>query len=1123
MNLIPPTNMPLSGLTAVQYVDTIVNQPLSPRLNTDSKADIRRPSLSQFQICTVFAHLEEALWLGAGMSLLQWTWYLFRSLRRKLGVVSSHLMEVVVENEPTSRSCRGYGGVESDMAAGYSFTRSIRSLADIWALMPTFIVVPLAIIGLVLKTCIRSACCCCFSTTNDTPISEHNRAVMEEEIQQKMKAKNVEDVFEAWPKWPKYIEDDPTAARAVESASEQLCEIQIHSPTDIAPSSHSTAFVSEPPNLATKLGVARLDLNDTHEENYSYDITKQRIRYHRNSWSFKFRVFLAVHHQLLSDIVVCIVIPFFAFLLLFFVPAQNRAYDIYPSRGGCRVSSNGALNDWVRMVVLQALLSLIAALGLLFSILSILQFKKQHGALSFKMKSLSPSAAVLRLYKSTEIVKNILLFCVGMNAVQFLGRIVYIVLRISKHDPSFNTVRQVNRQPLFRPADHNQDQDVALVILAMLLVGGTALSTFWKSLRNWGLLLCCFGGSFAKNDEYEEAACSYPYPKVVEGINTTLNGTFGAPSQAARTDSYAKNDELEETEIERLERLPGLRVGIVEPSMVISIGNERCMNNLSEELRECELLPPFTWYDEAQSDPQTQQSSSISSLLPIKISDASPSTKIESGQISSKLKQVARPSEDLGRSASASSSSSSSSSGSTWLSSVPINADGALTAIPSTSSASFSPPLPSQPSPGVFLPSFPPPALLATIKPKLSKTSLRVFHSNNSTPELAYTKGPLPTVPNQFLPVARAKGQQSHSITGPPPPPTPPPLPVRKAATKAPSHLVQTNKAAQVGGWTTPTSRDNQTVSLTAVGKSYESTKIVDSEKEYPTAPSTPTTAAAAITAILKESRLDFDYNYSDDDDICELETMGSISLEGLVFDDPSADYDAIHQTMMLPLDDRAMLENIVHHALKSSTPSVSSPLHRIPSPKRVSAATTMYSRNTSTSCFYSSYNRRSSSRTRRRPSVVQPSNFSPYGRGYGYTSRMSTSSRRSRRSEDMRHAHALAHPCFHLVSRGINAVDLYGEGEGDGEDGGESIIRTPVEFGRRSRTSHHYYHRKSSGALNFLAHPHTYPYIYPRSGLSPTIKGNYLGMNRSSGSINSTIFENEHARPDSPIDPMDS
>lgn len=323
------------------------------------------------------------------MSLLRWTCYLYRSLRRKLGVVSPRLMEAVAEHDPAAVKVgsRGYGGgggggVEADMAAGYSFTRrSIRSFADVWAMMPVFIVVPVAIVWLVIKTCIRSVCCGCCLSGNDskTPISDQNRAVMEEEIQRKMKAKNVEDVFEAWPKWPKYMDDDPLANQnrnqkqnqVAAEPSHELTEIRVQSPLPHVGSSSSRptsgSIVSEHPSLATKLRVTRLDLNDTHEESYGYDITKQRIRYHRNSWSHKTRIMMAVHQRLIGDIFFCVVIPALTFIPLYVFPAQNRTYDVYPDRGGCRVSSNGGQADWIRMAVLLILNTVVAVFGLLFA------------------------------------------------------------------------------------------------------------------------------------------------------------------------------------------------------------------------------------------------------------------------------------------------------------------------------------------------------------------------------------------------------------------------------------------------------------------------------------------------------------------------------------------------------------------------------------------------------------------------------------------------------------------------------------------------------------------------------------------------------------------------------------
>ena len=358
----------LSGLTVISGIST------TPK------------NLSKIQICVLFAHFEEVLWLGVGMSLLRWTCYLYRSLRRKLGVVSPRLMEAVAEHDPAAIrvGSRGYGGggggVEADMAAGYSFTRrSIRSFADVWSMMPVFIVVPVAIIWLIIKTFIRSVCCGCYLSGNDskTPISDQNRVVMEEEIQRKMKAKNVEDVFEAWPKWPKYMDDDPLANQnqnqnqiAAESPH-KLTEIRVQSPLpDVGPMSSrpiSASIVSEHPTLATKLRVTHIDLNDTHEESYGYDITKQRIRYHRDSWSHKARVMMAVHQRLISDFFFCIVIPALTFIPLYVFPAQDRAYDFYPDRGGCRVSSNRGQVDWIRMVVLLTLNTVISVFGLLFA------------------------------------------------------------------------------------------------------------------------------------------------------------------------------------------------------------------------------------------------------------------------------------------------------------------------------------------------------------------------------------------------------------------------------------------------------------------------------------------------------------------------------------------------------------------------------------------------------------------------------------------------------------------------------------------------------------------------------------------------------------------------------------
>ncbi|KAG0284760.1 hypothetical protein BGZ96_010891 [Linnemannia gamsii] len=843
-------------------------------------------NLSQLQICVLFAHFEQVLWLGVGISLLRYTWYLYYSLRRKLGVVSPHLMEAIAEHDPAARGTRVHGaGIESDMAAGFSFTRrSIRNFSDVWGMMPVFIVVPVAIVGLVIKTCFRSVFCCyCMSSHNNdkTPISDQNRTVMEEEIQRKMKAKNVKDVFEAWPKWPKYMEDDPSSNhQAIGPSDHQLTEVRVHSSDIGSTSFHPTTaatIVSEHPTLAAKLRVTHLDLNDTHEESYGYDITKQRIRYHRDSWSHKTRVIMTVHQQLICDIIVCIVIPAIAFVPLFAIPAQDRAYDVYPDRGGCRVSSIWGSGDWIRMVVLLALNTGIAVFGLLFAILSIVEFKKQNGSLSYKMKSLTPSPAVLRLYKSTEIVKNILLLCVGLNMILALGHIIHLGLTVS------STIRSTSSnppKPLFRLAE--RDQDVLLVILAILLVVVTYLKIFWASLRkNWRRLYYCFRDVPSEEDDDDSAHASnatFPnYPKPLE------------KGKLYQQRSIAPN------------RYPAQTISITTAST-----------------------------SRTSVDPSDNEMAQLES------------TKVDSCKEPSKPEQAAQDSD--GRSTT--------DSPSIWLSSAPINADGALTAIPSTSTP------------------------CANLAPTLTSTN-------------------------------------------------------------------------------------------------YD---------------------------------CEFD-DLGDDEDGYDMETMGAISLEELVFDEPSTDHDSIHEpmamtTMALPSDDRAMLENIVHHAFMCSAPPPMIPFsHR------------------------ASSNRRSTGRSRggRRPSVIQYSN-SPYyghghGHGHGHISRTSSSRRIGHRSEDTCYHH---HPLplrgayFQLVSRGINVVDLYGDADDDGEipgAGAEFVIAAAS----RPRSNHH--RTSSMGTLdNILCQSHT-PQSYMLQRLS--VKGKHsVGGGCVGGSA---VLENDPPRPDSPTDLSDS
>lgn len=354
--------------------------------------------------------------------------------------------------------------------------------------------------------------------------------------------------------------------------------------------------------------------------------------------------------------------------------------------------------------------------------------------------------------------------------------------------------------------------------------------------------------------------------------------------------------------------------------------------------------------------------------------------------------------------------------------------------------------------------------------------------------------------------------------------------------------------------------RDIQKVSLTAIGNSREPAetaastlspkptstatdsqptypsiglRILQDQGSYPTSVSicvpsssaSPTlllthskkgTSPASATATETDFDVSFDYEFNSnlddlDEDNYDMETMGAISLEELVFDEPSTDYESIHQTMMIPSDDRAMLENIVHHALMASTPPF------VPSHHRTAATTTSVQPGTS---------RRSTSQGRiggRRPSVIQYSN-SPYR--HGHISRAS-SGRSSRRSDDTRHPHnPLKGAYFHLVSKGINVVDLYADADDDetagtGSTTGPNFSAAAAATGR-PRVYHHRKKSSTSSTLyyaSFQSHPHGHAHPYQLRGLG----GKCKYPNGSSNSMGaSTILENEPPRPDSPTDPRD-
>lgn len=207
------------------------------------------------------------------------------------------------------------------------------------------------------------------------------------------------------------------------------------------------------------------------------------------------------------------------------------------------------------------------------------------------MKSLTPSPAVLRLYKSTEIVKTILLFCVGLNTILALGRIIYLSLSISAYKQPIANGTSPESQHLFRAAEH--DPDVTLVILAIILVVVTYLKTFWR------YLLCCFRDTPSEDDDESAHANTASFPNYPKPFNSISKGKHHQQHQhrpvipnrylaqitsTATRSTSCSSVEPGDSEMARLESYPGSRVGVVEPSMIISTGSERRVTDLNEDL-----------------------------------------------------------------------------------------------------------------------------------------------------------------------------------------------------------------------------------------------------------------------------------------------------------------------------------------------------------------------------------------------------------------------------------------------------------------------------------------------------------------------------------------------------------
>ncbi|KAI1319024.1 hypothetical protein EDD11_005222 [Mortierella claussenii] len=393
-----------------------------------------------------------------------------------------------------SSSTHAAGGhISAGEEAGFSFQRSFRNTGDWLLLVPVWMVAPIVIIAAVMKAGFGM----CLNGCRYKPAEAENE-------------REYADMFGDWPRCPSHREQDSINSKAgCRFIAEPVCvpSADMNSITEEGSGTCFTMSPSLPPSsLAAKLRVDRLDLSATHEENYSYEITGNRIKYKKDSWRHKLHSNVCTHRQVAWSIIVCFVVPVTIFLLLFFLRSEDRVYEMFSGRGGCRVSRSSGYTDWVRETTIEILAACAAVLGLIFSALAVLHFRKQNGVFNINIKNLTPSPEVLRLYNSTKVVRQYLALCLCLNiilvvsSVASLGLYGFSFKAFSPQRPSTtvqdalqelarNFVAAENRvpTPLFRYTLH--DQEAYHFIISFLLIVISFAFLLWSRLCNWSSCL----------------------------------------------------------------------------------------------------------------------------------------------------------------------------------------------------------------------------------------------------------------------------------------------------------------------------------------------------------------------------------------------------------------------------------------------------------------------------------------------------------------------------------------------------------------------------------------------------------------------------------------------------------
>ncbi|KAF9430881.1 hypothetical protein BGZ94_002722 [Podila epigama] len=487
--------------------------------------------------CIISAHLTTIQCLGACITLSQWTWYIYRCLQRKLGVVHPKLINVLSVDGPSRVGADGHDAADEPFTPGFRFARPFSSLADIQFRLPAFVVAPIVVTLVLIRDAAKQLFFCCFPQR-------------EMDFKEEM-SHDENEVFESWPMWSvdmnANIPHSGRYARATMTTT-TTATATTSSTAEAIPSPHIQPEVSVlPPTLAAKLGVQGLDLSHMHPEEaaHGFDIDGARIKYVQDSWQHRAKIKWRDYRPLLDDLMLCIVWPVVVGVALFFISMSGRSYEVFPIRGGCGLPKHAGRADFLTMTIIDALSTAFSLVGCILAVLSWKLFWKQNGSVMLNIKGHSPSPAVLQLLKSTSIVRNFLVLCLFLNSLVFASCVVHLAMSgFLFEDKHQNLV-----QPLFQPAEN--DYAIFTVFISFALSVCTLLSLSWIQYKRtvkslFRVFCCCVRGKSQTTTQPEDGSDDigpFPFPFSLHAESGHHHGERGMERSGGKKDTKVGNDE----------------------------------------------------------------------------------------------------------------------------------------------------------------------------------------------------------------------------------------------------------------------------------------------------------------------------------------------------------------------------------------------------------------------------------------------------------------------------------------------------------------------------------------------------------------------------------------------------